>query len=337
MINKKDFDTIVIIADNVAYSKETIGLYDREPDRARKSNVDSLVDSLKKIFRNVIMYDNPELFLQKSFLHKNDIIFPYWHGEKSRNKQALIASICETANMVYIGGDTYTNIVCCDKILSKDICRLAHIKTPKHIVVNNRITDIDLSLLNYPLLVKPTYEGTSIGITQNNLIFKEDKNSIIKIVNELFDHLNQPIIIEEFIGGKELSVSIIGWKDNIKIWGAVERYSETDDNYFNNKVHSFEDKLQSSIKLRQGKHLISDSEVSKLFRLFSWLDKVEYIRVDGKLLDGIFYCFELSHDTTLNPSGSFFTPFSYQGYDHLSVLELLIDNCLERYNNLHPS
>lgn len=337
MVPRKDFDTIVIIADNICYSKETVGIYNREPDRAQKSNVDSLIGSMKRIFSNVVLYNDPALFLEKAPLHRNDIIFPYWHGEKSRNKQALIASICETSKMIYVGGDAYTNIVCCDKILSKDVCRLADIKTPKHVVVNKPVADIDLSRLRYPLLIKPTYEGTSIGITQDNLIFNEDKNRIIKLVNNLYENLNQPIIIEEFISGKELSVSIIGWKDNIKAWGVVERYSELDNNYFNNNIHSFEDKLHSKIKLRDGKHLLSDYNMSKLFKLFNWLDKVEYIRIDGKLVNDTFYCFELSHDTTLNPLGSFFTPFYYEGYNHLSVLELLIDNCLERYNNLYPS
>ncbi|WP_071150255.1 MULTISPECIES: hypothetical protein [Bacteroides] len=102
MITRKDFDTIVIIADNICYSKESVGIYSREPDRAQKSNVDSLIDSMKKIFNNVVLYNNPALFLEKATLHKNDIIFPYWHGEKSRNKQALVASICETYNMIYI-------------------------------------------------------------------------------------------------------------------------------------------------------------------------------------------------------------------------------------------
>lgn len=197
MITRKDFNTIVIIADNVCYSKKNVGIYDREPDRAQKSNVDSLIESMKKLFNNVVLYDNPLKFLEKAPLHRNDIIFPYWHGEKSRNKQALIASICETGKMIYIGGDAYTNIVCCDKILSKDICRLSNIKTPKHIVVNKPITDIDLTRLRYPLIVKPTYEGTSIGITQDNLIFTKDKNRIVKLINKMYANLNQPIIIEE--------------------------------------------------------------------------------------------------------------------------------------------
>lgn len=337
MATRKDFDTIVIIADNINYSKNLIGLYDREPDRACESNVKNLVDGFEKLFKKVVLYDNPQNFLENIKSHKNDIIFPYWHGEKSRNKQALIASICETEKMVYIGADTYTNIVCCDKILSKDICRLAKIKTPKHIVVNKIIKEIDLSFLRYPLLIKPTYEGTSIGITQDNLIFEEDKERIIHKTNELFENLNQPIIIEEFIKGKEISISIIGWGNNIKIWGAVERYSPLDDHYFDKKVHSFEDKLFNTIKLKTGKHLISKDNTDKLFNLFNWLDKVEYIRIDGKLNNNEFYCFELSHDTTLNPAGAFFTAFSYEGYNYLEVLELLIDNCLERYNNQHPN
>lgn len=337
MITIKDFKTLVIIADNISFEPSEVSLYDSTPDRAMKSNVDCLVDGFSKIFSNVVVYDNPELFLENIALHKKDIVFPYWHGEKSRNKQALISSICETYKIVYLGGDTYTNIVCCDKIISKDICRLANIKTPKHIIVDSIITDIDLSLLKYPLIIKPIYEGTSIGITQDNLIFKENKIQIIKITNELHENLNQPIIIEEFIGGKEVSISIIGWKKNIKTWGAVERYLATDSSYFNNNVYSFDDKLKDDIELKNIKHMISAAVMAKLFNLFNWLDKVEYIRIDGKLIDDTFYCFELSHDMDLDPQGAFFTSFGYDGYDFQSVLELLINNCLERYNNLHPN
>ncbi len=337
MIERKDIETIVIIADAVCYSKDKVNLYSREPDRAIKSNVDSLITNFSKIFKNVVFYDNPEHFLSNISLHKRDIIFPYWHGEKSRNKQALIPSICEAGNLIYIGGDTYTNIVCCDKILSKDICRLANIKTPKHIVINNKISNIDLSSLKFPILIKPTYEGTSIGITQKNLFFKEDKQSIINRINILYDNLEQPIIIEEFIGGKEISLSIIGWNDRIKAWGAVERYCPDNDNYFETNLHSFRDKLYNKINLREGNYLMPKKVLVKLFQLFKWLDKVEYLRIDGKLIDDVFYCFELSHDTTFNPKGAFFTPFYYEGYDYLGVLELLVNNCLERYNNQHPN
>lgn len=337
MLTIKDFDTIVIVADNISFSKDSIGLYDTEPDRAQKNNVENLRQGFSQLLNHVILYDSPQAFLNNVSSHRNDIIFPYWHGEKSRNKQALIASICEAGKMVYIGADTYTNIVCCDKILSKDICRLAKIKTPKHLVVDHQINDIDLSLLKYPLIVKPTYEGSSIGISQDNLIKENNKKRVIQKINDLHFHLKQPIIIEEFIKGKEISLSIIGWRNHVKAWGAVERFSPSHPNYFDENIHSFEDKKIGKIHLKNAHKLISDENIKKLFNLFYWLDKVEYIRIDGKLEGNDFYCFELSHDTTLSPTGAFFTAFNYNGYDYLNVLKMLINNCLERYNSLHPN
>ena len=74
-----------------------------------------------------------------------------------------------------------------------------------------------------------------------------------------------------------------------------------------------------------------------LFELFDSLDKVEYIRIDGKYYNDNFYCFELSQDTTLAPDGAFFKAISYGGYEFKEAVELLITNCVERYNNLYPN
>lgn len=332
-----NYNRIVLVADNAPNEGLPDELYNRESDKAQSNNVSAIKTALEIICKEVVFYDSIEEFTYHTSEHINDLVFPYWHGEKSRNKQALVAAVCEAAVIKYVGADAYTNIVCCDKVLAKDICRMNGVLVPESICYNRKITLSDLPNLKYPIIVKPNYEGTSIGISQNNLILLPDYKKVVDVVNELYENLGEQVIVEQFIPGKEISVSIIGWRDHIKVWGAVERYSEKDELYFESHLHSHQDKIKENICLRNAKQYMTAPIMTRLFELFDSLDKVEYIRIDGKYYNGNFYCFELSQDTTLAPDGAFFKAIAYGGYSFKEAVNLLISNCLERYNNLCPN
>lgn len=330
-----DFKTLVLVADNVHIDKQKINYFSREVDRAYKSNVSDLKEGFENLFESVIVYDDPQIFMQKAHLHKADIIFPYWHGQSSRNKQALIASVCEIEKLQYIGPDTYTNIVCSDKVIAKDICRLSNVNYPKFKVLDTPVKVFEWPY-NYPVVVKPVYEGSSLGMTQDNIIF--DNNGIIQMVERLFTEFKQPILIEEFIGGTEVNVAIVGWKNHIKVWSAAERIHTKDPSFFNNHLFAFKEKnLDNDIVLSDGRYLFTEEMLQGIFALFNWLDKIEYVRIDGKIFSGKFYCLEITQDADLDPGGSFFTQLKYAGYDFNAALKLLVENCLERYNNLNPN
>lgn len=336
-MNNKSFERIILVADNTPGEGAPDDLFNRDSDKAQSENVTALFKALKVISKEVILYDSLEKFTHNTASHINDLVFPYWHGERSRNKQALVASVCEAAGIKYIGADTYTNIVCCDKVLAKEICRMSGLLVPQSITIRKPIKSRDLPTLRYPILVKPNYEGSSIGITQDNIFWKEDPDRLQDMVNNLYNNLGVPILIEEFIAGKEVSISIVGWRDNIKAWGAVERYSEENKQYFETFLHSHEDKINNTILLRDAKNLLDNATMINVFNLFDALDKVEYIRIDGKMTADGFYCFELSHDTTLDPEGAFFKALSFSGCNYQNAVNLIIANCLERYSSLYPN
>ena len=336
-MDNRSYNRIVLVADNAHGEGDPDDLFNRDSDKAQSDNVTSLLNALKTISEKVILYDSLEEFTNNTSSHINDLVFPYWHGENSRNKQALVAAVCEAAKIKYIGADAYTNIICCDKVLAKDICKMCGILVPTSIVFKRQITTGDLPTLHYPIIVKPNYEGTSIGITQDNVFWHSEPNRLRDMINSLYDHLGVPIIVEEFISGKEISISIVGWRDQIEAWGAVERYSEQDEHFFENHLHSHKDKINNTILLRDVKHLLGKSTMANIFELFDSLDKVEYMRIDGKLTEKGFYCFELSHDTTLDPNGAFFKGLSYSGLKYVDAVKLIITNCLERYNSLYPN
>ncbi|WP_298898191.1 hypothetical protein [uncultured Psychroserpens sp.] len=335
MYRLESFKRIVIVADNYHPSESKPSMFSRDINRATARNVNLLKKGFEQIFDKVIVYDNQSEFLNKVNNHKNDIIFPYWYGHTSRNRQALIPSICEIENLIYVGADAYTNIICCDKVLSKDICRLNDVKYPKHQVIQSADEDIEWNY-SFPVIIKPIYEGSSMGINKDSIQY--DMKGAIRQIALIINYFKQPVIMEEFIPGKEVSLAIIGWKSNIKVWSAAERSHKHNESFFDSNVYGYDEKrLNNDVILKDARHMISSEMLKNVFKVFCWLDKVEYLRIDGKVWNNEFYCFELTNDSSLHPNGSFFGQLKYVGLDFKSSLTLLINNCLERHNNQHAN
>ena len=321
----------MIVADNYDPNLANPSQFSREINRATAKNVKFLKEGFKRIFDEVIVYDNQSTFLSKVKDHKHDIIFPYWYGHTSRNRQALIPSICEIESLIYVGADAYSNIICCDKVLSKDVCRLNDVKFPKFKVIQSTREIINWEH-DFPVIIKPVYEGSSMGISQDSIQYNLEGAK--KQISLVIDNFNQPALMEQFIPGKEISVAMVGWETNIKAWSAAERSHVKDEFFFDNHVYGYDEKrLNNDVILKDARYMLNPMMLKGLFNLFGWLDKVEYLRIDGKIYKGEFYCFELTNDTSLHPNGSFFGQLKYLGLDFDSSLKLLINNCLERYNN----
>jgi len=99
-----------------------------------------------------------------------------------------------------------------DKEISKKIFLKNNILTPKYIkhnISNNLLSEKNLisnvnKKLNFPVVVKPINEGSSVGVYICN------KKNLIKNINKLSQH--KEILIEEFIAGREIQVAIMGKK-----------------------------------------------------------------------------------------------------------------------------
>ena len=102
-----------------------------------------------------------------------------------------------------------------DKDISKKIFSKNKIRTPKYFIYSFNLKKKDLitkinKKLKFPVVVKPLNEGSSVNVYICN------KNNIIRILNSISNY--KKIMIEEFIGGREIQVAIMG----NKILGAIE-------------------------------------------------------------------------------------------------------------------
>lgn len=277
--------------------------------------------ALSEISSEVVHYEGPSDFLNNISKHKNDIVLSIWSGSSNINRKVLIPSICEAYNIRYIGADPYVQFTCQDKTLSKYICSKYDIKSAKGVLVKNVSELSALDMLKSPLVVKPNFEGGSIGISKNSVCLTLEKAKELTVF--LLKAFHQPILVEEYLKGKEICVTIAGKNNHIDVLEADEIVLEDNTTPF--PMFGFEAKKANTIKCHRlpATHLLDKELTQKFTELFLDLGKVDVMRIDGKIDNGCFKLIELSPDTHLGKSASTAYAFSIAGYTYTDMFRLL--------------
>lgn len=159
------------------------------------------------------------------YLQECDVIFPVLHG--LYGEDGTIQGMLELINKPYVGCRVLSSSVCMDKVYSKFIFENSNIDQAKYLYIksfkdkyiyidkefNEKIVTIDEinslveKKLRYPVFIKPSNSGSSIGINKANN--KEELEKYVKYAAE-FD---RKILIEETIDGREVECAILGNED----------------------------------------------------------------------------------------------------------------------------
>ena len=144
---------------------------------------------------------------------KPNIIFNALHGQFGED--GYIQTILEGFKIPYTHSGTVASALAMDKEISKKIFIKNKITTPKFIKYSYEKNNLDLikiieKKLKFPVILKPINEGSSVNV------FICTKKNILKVL-KLLENYKQ-IIIEEFIAGREIQVTIMGGKK----LGAIE-------------------------------------------------------------------------------------------------------------------
>lgn len=159
------------------------------------------------------------------YLQECDVIFPVLHG--LYGEDGTIQGLLELINKPYVGCKVLSSSVCMDKVYAKFIFENSNIEQAKYIYIRKvkdeyiyidkefnekkctleEIADIVKDKLKYPVFVKPSNSGSSVGINK----VKDDK--------ELFEYIeyaskfDKKILIEKAIKGREVECAILGNED----------------------------------------------------------------------------------------------------------------------------
>lgn len=257
---------------------------------------------------------------------------------RGRNpKRVNVCAIFDLFKIAYTGNDSFAIALTLDKITSKSVMDGKGIKTPKYREFKSE-DDVSADGLSFPLMVKPVNTDGSAGIDKDSIV--NDEDSLKKRVGYVVEKFKDIVIVEEFIQGREISVSVIGNDQKIaldpceidisgtpgdlKIFGDKAKFDRTSDEYKSIKYI-----CPAEIDESVAKKMRDDAV--KAYNVFRCRD---YARFDYRMKDdGDFYMLEVN----ANPDIDLFRIFLNKMKNGITLkmfLETMISDAIRRKNKV---
>ncbi len=180
--------------------------------------IDAVRSALAEI-HDVSLVEADEHAFEKLRADRPDIVFNVAEGLYGVSREAQMPAILEMLQIPYTGSDPLTLALCLDKSRAKEILAYHHIPTPKFSVITSPV-EIDSAAVTFPSIVKPLHEGSSKGIFNSSLV--RNKAELAREVVPVIEKYNEPALIEEYLGGREFTVAMLGNGDSVKVLPIVE-------------------------------------------------------------------------------------------------------------------
>ena len=322
---KLDLSTVVVVADLVVEGTVETGGGDWRHDLEKSSSgtVAAITKAIESLGVRALHLPSLDALTERaSHRHPGDVVLSIFGGERSRNRMALVPAICESFGVRFIGPDVYGRVVCQDKEISKTLASQCGMITPWHRIVRNE-SDLDrLGSVPFPVVVKPNMEGSSIGISER--CRAESASQMREVARELLGEFRQPVLVEAFVGGREVSLNVIEAADGMDM-RLAEITVQDHPNYFDDHLFGLELKapwIGFDVALLDDS--LMEQDVSAATRLLEAVGHVGYCRIDGKLFDGRFHFLELTPDAWLDPEGTFAQSFTRRGWTYPQVLRSIL-------------
>jgi len=239
------------------------------------------------------------------------------------------AAILELLGIPFSGSSAFALMLTTDKAASKLLLQGAGIQTPRFILYNGPET-LDVVDLRYPVIAKPRFEDASIGIDQDSIF--QSREELVAGANRLCQQ-HGPLIIEEYIAGRELNVAVLAGEGGLQVLAIAEidfgafpeglypivgYRAKWDENSFeySHTPRVFPEDLPASVvsALQQ--------DVIRCCQIFQLRD---YGRVDIRLDETMaVYVLEVNANPCLSPEAGFCAAALRQGIDFTELVRRLL-------------
>jgi D-alanine-D-alanine ligase len=283
---------------------------------------------------DIIMLSGGLQFLENIRREKVDIVFNIAEGRGNyRSREAQVPSILEMLDIPYTGSDPECLATSLDKPLTKKLVVVEGIATPKWIVVSteDELGKVDWGGFSFPAIVKPAYEGSSKGIRLTSIV--DTKNKAEKETGRIIKDYKQPVMIEEFIDGDEITVGVIG-NSPPKLVGMMRILPKKKEKHF---VYSLEVKrdyinlVEYESPVRLPKRVLEKLETDSL-QVFKILGCRDFARIDFRVNPGgIPYFLEINPLPGLGTYSDLIIMAVKLGWTHEDVIRSVFDAAVKRY------
>jgi D-alanine-D-alanine ligase len=288
----------------------------------------AILNAIQTVHGNVIYHNSVDSFLANIESYRNDVVFPLLYGTNAPSSKSIIPASCEGYGIRYIGADPYAHAICNDKKLSTLYAREFGINSANSVLLrfHNSFEQETLYSLRPPLIVKPNYGGGSTGIAASNVTHSHGE--AYALAKRLHQIHQMPILVEELLEGYEVEYIIVGNPKHILLSAEIKLIMDQED-YFKEKIWSYETKkIDDSNVDFAASDLLSVETKRNMANLFQSFQKIEFMRIDGRIQDGEFFLIELSPDCYLGDDCAVAAAFFSKNYSYEDMFRILIRNSL---------
>lgn len=273
---------------------------------------------------------------------KPDIVFnlvEFFHDDAGL--EAAVAALFDLYQLTYTGASPFALELCQRKGLAKMVLEDFRVPTPRFEIVYGKEIPKRLKL-KYPLIVKPAWEDASSGVDEGSVVHHEE--GLAARLARVYQEFEQPILIEEFIDGRELHVSVWG-NDYPHILPPIEfDFSRLPDGHPH--LISYEAKWDPLAEVYHRIHTICPARLTKrqlakveevAIRAYEATECRDYARLDIRLRGNTPYVLEVNPNPDLTESVSFMESAEVAGYTFPEALREIVEMALARKARTTPT
>ena len=297
------------------------------------STIDALASELRALGHDVVPLGDGREFLEKVLAAPLDFVFNFAEGTGvSRAREARVPAVLEMLGIPYSGSDPWTLAVTLDKDSAKKLVAAAGVAVPRCVVLGARepLDAVPSGQLVFPLVAKPAWEGSSKGIRNRCLV--NAPGDLPEVVAHLRRDHRQPILLEEYIAGDELTVGIYG-NEPARVLGVMRVVPRQPMAQF---IYSLEIKrdFRRLVKYECPPPL-PPATLARVERAaltaYQALGCRDVSRVDFRLRDGVPYFLEVNPLPGLHPDDSDLVIMAQAlGWSYHRLIETIVHAALER-------
>lgn len=136
-----------------------------------------------------------------------DLVFNIAEGVTGFGRESQVPALLEAFEIPYTFSDPLVCALTLHKGMAKHVARGCGVPTPSFALVTTAAEAAAVTL-PLPLFAKPVAEGSSKGITAKSLV--RSRAALVEVCAELLERYRQPVLVEEFLSGREFTVGILG-------------------------------------------------------------------------------------------------------------------------------
>lgn len=300
-------------------------------DNQKKTTKEEICKVLKQRY-DVVEIIADEKIINSLIKSKIDLAFPLCTGIVGESRQSQVPAILEMLGIPYVGSGILGHSLALSKSIAKQIFDYNNVSTPAFQIFNTMSEKLDVDL-KFPLIVKPSCEGSGFGIHKDSVVYNEE--DLMKKVKKLLKNYQPPVLVEEFIEGRELTVGVIGNGNKKKLLPIMEMDFEDIPEEFG-KFYTFEVKSHFGEETKYLCPAQINKETEQVIkanvkRAFDALSCKDFARIDIRLKGNQPYILEINSLPGLKPQYSDLPKMALKaGLSYDDLIFEIVETSLER-------